>query len=373
MFDEYVTERQIQRISYRGVAALAGRCALRAQDVLLGNAFDSVLLREASESINLALRFASGDAAQSPAPHPNDTGFFPRVMQVAQTEGAYDAAVAAIHAGALVEIACNTAVQNEAESHQSESGVELGHYDLNLIVRTTISAIHAVRGDRGAALAEASVFLDYGRLILVAGRQPKNWLGEGIDVGDTDDLGPLWNAGAPDVNAAEGSGHRELLISDASATGDKTGSVEVFYSYSHQDEVLRNELESHLSVLKRQGVVKTWHDRRIQPGDGWKGKIDEHVDKADLVLLLVSADFLASDYCYDVEMSRALARHEFGNTRVVPVIVRPCDWHYAPFGTLQALPKDGVAVTSWNNRDEAFKDVAVALRKVIFRIVKMTQ
>ena len=111
----------------------------------------------------------------------------------------------------------------------------------------------------------------------------------------------------------------------------------VFISYSHADEALRNELEKHLGGLLRQGVITTWHDRRIPPGEDLHGQIDDHLNTADVVLLLVSADFLASDYCYDIEMNRAMERHERGEVRTIPVILRPCDWQGAPFGKLMGV------------------------------------
>ena len=141
--------------------------------------------------------------------------------------------------------------------------------------------------------------------------------------------------------------------------------IEVFFSYSHKDEELRDQLEKHLSILKRQGVITGWHDRRIGAGREWEGEIDKHLNTADVILLLISADFLASDYCYDVEMKRAMERHEAGETRVIPVILRPVDWKGAPFGKLQALPKDAKPVTSWPNRDEAFTDVAQGIRAAV--------
>jgi hypothetical protein len=138
--------------------------------------------------------------------------------------------------------------------------------------------------------------------------------------------------------------------------------IEVFYSYSHCDEPLRMELDKHLSLLRRQGVIAGWHDRRITAGTEWEGAIDTHLQRAQIILLLVSADFLASDYCYDVELQRAMARHEAGEARVIPIILRAADWHSAPFGTLQALPQDGRPITSWPNQDEAFLDVARGIR-----------
>ena len=142
-------------------------------------------------------------------------------------------------------------------------------------------------------------------------------------------------------------------------------SIEVFYSYSHKDEELRDQLEIHLSLLKRQGVIDNWHDRRISAGNEWANEIDEHLNTARIILLLISADFLASDYCYDVEMKRALERHTTGEARVIPVILRSVDWQHASFGKLQALPKDAKPVTSWDNRDEAFTDIARGIRATI--------
>lgn len=138
--------------------------------------------------------------------------------------------------------------------------------------------------------------------------------------------------------------------------------MQLFFSYSHKDEDLRDQLETHLAVLKRQGVIETWHDRRIAPGDDFAAAIDGRIDTADVVLLLVSPDFLASDYCYEIEMRRALERHEAGQTRVIPVILRPCDWHTNLFGHLQAVPKDAKPITRWPDRDEAFLDVTKAIR-----------
>ena len=142
-------------------------------------------------------------------------------------------------------------------------------------------------------------------------------------------------------------------------------SIEVFYSYAHEDEELVKELRKHLSILKRQGVIREWYDREITAGTDWKGQLDQHLNSSGVILLLVSADFLASDYRYDVEMTRALERHDQGEARVIPVILRPVDWKGAPFGKLQSLPTDGKPVTSWQIRDEAFADVARGIRRAV--------
>jgi predicted Zn-ribbon and HTH transcriptional regulator len=136
----------------------------------------------------------------------------------------------------------------------------------------------------------------------------------------------------------------------------------LFFSYSHRDETLRDELEIHLAMLKRQGAITTWHDRRIGAGKEFDNEISHYLDKADIILLLVSPDFLASDYCYDVEMARALERHRSGDARVIPVILRPCDWQSAPFGKLLAAPKDGKPVIKYPSQDDAFLEVVSAIR-----------
>lgn len=143
--------------------------------------------------------------------------------------------------------------------------------------------------------------------------------------------------------------------------------AKLFFSYSHKDEALRDELEAHLSLLRRDGTIETWHDRRITAGQEFKGKIDVSLEAADIILLLVSSDFLNSDYCFDVEMRRALERHESNAAHVIPVILRSCEWHSAPFGHLLAAPRDGKAVTSWPDRDEAFTNVASMIRVALKR------
>jgi hypothetical protein len=120
-----------------------------------------------------------------------------------------------------------------------------------------------------------------------------------------------------------------------------------------------------LSLLQAHGVICGWHDRRIEAGTEWDGAISEHLEEAGIILLLVSADFLATRYCRDVEITRAMERHEAGTAPVIPVILRPVDaWNTAPFGKLQALPEKGKAVTTWKNRDEAFADIARGIREV---------
>lgn len=142
----------------------------------------------------------------------------------------------------------------------------------------------------------------------------------------------------------------------------------IFISYSHRNEDLRAELDKHLSPLRRSGRVDSWHDRRIKAGDEWASEIDQNLDDADIILLLISPDFIASDYCYDIEMKRAIERHDKGEARVVPIILEPCDWHETPFGKLQALPTDGRPVVKFANINDGFLDVAKKLKDILPQI-----
>lgn len=139
--------------------------------------------------------------------------------------------------------------------------------------------------------------------------------------------------------------------------------VTLFFSYSHKDEEFRNELETHLALLKRQGVISSWHDRRITAGSDVNQVISSELESSQIILLLVSAHFLASDYCYEKEMKRALEKHEDGTAVVIPVILHPCDWHSAPFGHLRATPTDGKPVSMYANQHEAFAIVAKDVRR----------
>ncbi len=141
--------------------------------------------------------------------------------------------------------------------------------------------------------------------------------------------------------------------------------AEVFFSYSHRDEELRDQLTKHLSILQRRGQIDTWYDREIEAGQERQSEIQQHLNQADIILLLVSADFLASDYCYDVEVKRAMERHGAGEARVIPVIVRPVDWQDAPFGQLAALPKDGKPITKWADHDDALLDVEKGIKRTL--------
>jgi tetratricopeptide (TPR) repeat protein len=142
-------------------------------------------------------------------------------------------------------------------------------------------------------------------------------------------------------------------------------SVEVFFSYAPADEEWRSELEKHLSLLQRKGLISTWHNRKVSLGTEPAREIDTHLQTSQIILLLISSDFMASEYCWGVELKEAMRRHRAGTACVIPILIRPVDWKEAPFGQLQVLPRDGRAVTSWPNRDEAFTQVAEGIRQAV--------
>jgi TIR domain len=141
--------------------------------------------------------------------------------------------------------------------------------------------------------------------------------------------------------------------------------AKLFFSYAHEDQRLRDGLESHLSILKNNGEIESWHDHKITAGSEWAEKIDDNMRAADVVLLLVSSDFLASRYCSEVELRLAMERHERGEAVVIPVILRPVEWKGAPFGKLQACPTGAKPITKWSNRDEAYQNVVRAIREAV--------
>jgi hypothetical protein len=144
----------------------------------------------------------------------------------------------------------------------------------------------------------------------------------------------------------------------------------VFFSYSHADESERNELEKHLSILKREGAIETWHDRRILAGSTLDSGIDEKLTQANLILLLISPDFLASDYCYSREMETALAMRAKGVAWVIPIILEYCDWKSTPLKDLLAVPKDGKPVSEYPNPNKAYNEITEEIRRVIEHIAK---
>jgi hypothetical protein len=142
-------------------------------------------------------------------------------------------------------------------------------------------------------------------------------------------------------------------------------SIELFISYAHEDERYRIELGKHLSALRKQRVITEWHDRKIIPGQDWGREIDARIESAAVILLLVSPDFMHSEYCWDKEMTRALRRHDAGRAVVIPVFIRPVDFEGAPFARVQGLPRDAKPISTWSNSDEAWLDVVRGIRSAI--------
>lgn len=151
---------------------------------------------------------------------------------------------------------------------------------------------------------------------------------------------------------------------------EQTGTIRIFYCYAREDKALRNRLEKHLGNLKQQGFIMGWHDYEISAGKEWEREINDYLNIAHIILLLVSPSFMHSEYCYSIEMKRALERQDAGKARVIPVLLRPVDCENAPFSKLQFLPLGCKAITSWRNRDEAFLNVAHGIRKVVQELLQ---
>lgn len=149
-----------------------------------------------------------------------------------------------------------------------------------------------------------------------------------------------------------------------------TEALKLFFSYSHKDEALRDELGNHLKILEHQKLIASWHDRKILPGDEWDDQITVNQDTADIILLLISSDFIASKYCWDIEIKRAMELHESGEACVIPVILRRADWRGAPFSKLQAVPKNAQPVTNFSDRDEAFEFITQQIRQVATGLIE---
>ncbi len=144
--------------------------------------------------------------------------------------------------------------------------------------------------------------------------------------------------------------------------------LKLFYSYASKDDRWRRKLETHLSLLQREGFITGWHCQNITAGAVRTSELDAHLTTADIILLLISPDFLASEYCYSIEMKKALARHSTGEACVIPIILRPTDWMQALFGDLQVLPSNMRPVSRWRNHDEALLDIVMGIRKTVYEI-----
>jgi hypothetical protein len=151
----------------------------------------------------------------------------------------------------------------------------------------------------------------------------------------------------------------------------EVGLVSVVISYSHKDEQYKDELVTHLASLRRSGVITDWHDRKLTAGSEFDTALRERFESDAVILLLVSADYISSEYCWQTELVIAMNRHNAGQARVIPIILRPCDWRIDPLGKLLAAPRDGKPVSSWPDRDAAWLDVVQKIRAAISEVSRL--
>ena len=140
--------------------------------------------------------------------------------------------------------------------------------------------------------------------------------------------------------------------------------IRIFLSCAEEDKDFLHALETQLSSLKREGLIKCYNRYGLSPGIDWQEKAKEYLNAADIILLLVSPAFVASDYCYTEEAAPAMALHNNEKTRVIPVIVRPLEWERLVFGGLASLPI-GKAVSMWSNKDDALSNIVKGIKETI--------
>lgn len=145
--------------------------------------------------------------------------------------------------------------------------------------------------------------------------------------------------------------------------------LKIFMSYSHEDEDMKHELDKALVALKKSEKIDVWQDRKLLGGDEWDDSIKKEIGEADIILLLISVDFNNSKYIWEKELEIAMQRHEAKQARVIPIILRVCDWHTMPYGKLQALPTGSVPVRKFADPDEAYTDIAKGISAVVNRLL----
>ncbi|HVB21551.1 MAG TPA: toll/interleukin-1 receptor domain-containing protein [Ktedonobacteraceae bacterium] len=145
--------------------------------------------------------------------------------------------------------------------------------------------------------------------------------------------------------------------------------LRIFCGYASKDEVLFKQLHTALAVPIRQEPINVWNYQDIPPGAEWGSEIEQQLSTADIIILLVSPSFIASEYCWSKEMQWAITRHTAGEARVIPIILKPTPgWETTPLGSLQALPVSAKPISTWKNRDEAFANVVEGLLRVIHQV-----
>jgi hypothetical protein len=181
---------------------------------------------------------------------------------------------------------------------------------------------------------------------------------------------PLFKVNTSVTEIAPKGKNNDLISKEAKADqAPQPSPIEIVFCYAHEDEDLLNQLKAHLKPLRRKGLISIWYDRDINAGTEWARAIDEHLNSAHIILLLVSPDFINSDYCYDIQVTRAIERHQRREAIVIPVILRPVDWRETALHILHPLPKDGIPVVKlsyWKSVDDALLDVEEGIKKICY-------
>lgn len=158
-------------------------------------------------------------------------------------------------------------------------------------------------------------------------------------------------------------------INESESYKMKNKRVKVFLSYSHIDEAFKEKLDVHLAPLKRSEKIETWNDRKLMPGDSFDEEINKHLNEDEVIILLISADFINSDYCYMIELPKALERRKQGEAIVIPIILRPCLWKETPLKNIQMLPKDAKPVSKYSDEDDAYLEIAESINDIINKFI----
>ena len=152
-----------------------------------------------------------------------------------------------------------------------------------------------------------------------------------------------------------------------SSQPDSIQAIKVFLSYSSKDERLKKQLDRHLSSRKSRGVIDTWEEEKISAGKNKEQAISKHFEEANIILCLISPEFVNCDYCYTIQLPRALEKKRSGEAKVIPILLRDVDWSITPFGELglQVLPRNKVPIASASNRDRAMREVVQEIARVV--------
>lgn len=146
--------------------------------------------------------------------------------------------------------------------------------------------------------------------------------------------------------------------------------IKILYSSAPEDKSMLENLDKHLVNLKRNSFISTWHHDELQPGIERIVEVEKHFKAADIVILLISSSFFNSDYCHDVEMKKALEKQKNKEAIIIPILLSPCDWENTQIGKLEILPTAKMPIVLWNNREQAFWDVAKNIRQKVEALLK---